>query len=83
MQARLGIAIGPSPGMRGVVEENGLGVVAKDFNPKSLADELNKLTVDDVRKFKENSNKACQQYTVEKNMQTLRNLLRGILEKTQ
>jgi hypothetical protein len=52
IQARLAVAIGPSPDMRAVVERYECGTVASDFEPRSLADNLNRLSVDSIRNMK-------------------------------
>lgn len=60
VQARLGVAIGPSPEMAALVKHYNLGVVADSFEPKALADKLNSLTSDDIYGFKENAHLATR-----------------------
>ena len=67
IQARLAIAIGPSIEMKKLVEKYDCGVVSSDFDPRSLAEELNKLTVEDIMKYKENSHKAAGELNAEVN----------------
>lgn len=43
VQARLGVIVGPSPEMKHVVEEDGLGQVSDDFTAESLARVLDEL----------------------------------------
>ena len=71
VQARLGIAIGPSPEMARLVERYKLGVVANDFTPQALAKRLNALTTADIVKFKEAANVAALELCFEKNAQVL------------
>jgi len=71
VQARLGIAIGPSPEMARLVDHYKLGVVAKDFSPQALAQRLNALTTADIIKFKEASNVAAHELCFEKNAEVL------------
>ncbi|MBK7701065.1 MAG: hypothetical protein IPJ39_21260 [Saprospiraceae bacterium] len=52
IQARLAIAIGPSPEMKSLVEEYNLGVVSADFDSKGLAISLNNLTHQNIIDFK-------------------------------
>ncbi|MBX7491583.1 capsular biosynthesis protein, partial [Helicobacter sp. Faydin-H70] len=66
IQARLAIAIGPSPEMARYVKEYHLGIIAKDFTPQSMAQELNKLTKQDILKYKENANKTARILNAEK-----------------
>jgi hypothetical protein len=59
IQARLAIAIGPSPEMARLVKEHDLGVVAQDFKPQSLANALRVLTPEKVAQFKQNAHRAA------------------------
>lgn len=59
VQARLGVAIGPSPEMRALVEQHGCGVVANSFDPADLAQTLQRLTDSDVRQLKAASARAA------------------------
>ncbi|MEO7546333.1 MAG: glycosyltransferase family 1 protein, partial [Terrimesophilobacter sp.] len=52
VQARLGVIVGPSPEMSRLVEERGIGLVLQDFEPSSLAEALESLTVEQVAKWK-------------------------------
>lgn len=59
VQARLMVAIGPSPDMARFVRKHRLGVVSADFTPASLAAEIKKLTPDDIMGFKRNAHAAA------------------------
>ena len=67
IQARLAIAVGPTPEMAEIVNHYNLGVVSEDFSAKSLADKLNRLTAEDLTTFKINTAKAAQQLNAEGN----------------
>lgn len=67
IQARLAVAIGPTPEMAEIVKQYKNGVVADDFNPKSLAAKLNELTEIDIRTLKNNSGKAASVLNSESN----------------
>jgi hypothetical protein len=67
IQARLAIAIWPSPEMKRLVEEYDVGVVSESFDLKSMARKLKALTVSDLRRFKENSHRAAKELCAEKN----------------
>lgn len=60
VQARVAIAVGPSPEMAKYVHTYNCGIVSKDFTSKQLAAELNRLTREDVDRFKGNSDKASE-----------------------
>lgn len=59
VQARLGVAIGPSPEMKTLVDQYGCGVVANSFDPADLAQKLQNLNAEDVRQLKGASDRAA------------------------
>jgi len=81
IQARLAIAIGPSPEMAAIVKEHDLGIVADDFTPRSLAAKLNALTPEDIMRFKRNADKAAAIYNAQESLKVLKKVLQGALEK--
>jgi uncharacterized UPF0146 family protein len=81
IQARLAIAIGPSPEMAAIVKEHDLGVVADDFTPQALAAKLNALTVDDIMHYKHNANKAAAIYNAEESMKVLKTVVQRVLSR--
>ncbi|MET1016756.1 MAG: glycosyltransferase [Leifsonia flava] len=60
IQARLAIVVGPSPEMASIVEEHGLGIVAKDFSIQALADAIDALTPESVAAFKKASSATAE-----------------------
>ncbi len=82
-QARLGIAVGPTPEMASLTNRHGLGVVSEDFKPESLARKLKALTKEDVARFKENACKAASLLNAETEMGKLSGRLKEILAKAQ
>jgi hypothetical protein len=76
IQARLAIAIGPSPDMQAIVKQYNLGIVAKDFNEKNLAKELNKLSMEQIAYNKEQSNKAAKELNAEHNCRHIDQIFR-------
>lgn len=67
IQARLAVAIGPSPEMAELVRRHRCGVVAADFAPESLAAELNALDATGIAAFKQASHVAAAELTAERN----------------
>jgi hypothetical protein len=67
IQGRLAVAIGPSPEMAAVVRRYGCGVVAPDFTPESLAEELNALDAEAIADFKRASHLAAPELCAERN----------------
>jgi hypothetical protein len=56
IQARLAIAIGPSPEMAKIVKEYDLGIISDDFTPQNLAEKILSLSNDKIMYFKNQSN---------------------------
>lgn len=79
IQARLAIAIGPSPEMAKIVQEHQLGIVAQDFKPETMAAALNKMTKESMDAFKLNADKAAKILNAEENMKRLHNEMERLL----
>jgi hypothetical protein len=79
IQARLGIAIGPTPEMAAIVKDYNIGVVSDTFTPESLSQQLNKLTTEQVQQFKTNTSLAAKDLNAEINAATIKQLLSGVL----
>jgi len=75
IQARLMIAIGPSPDMSRVVREYECGIVADSFAPEYMVAALSRLTSEDVRRGKQNSDTAARVLCFEEVSKTLRRVL--------
>lgn len=65
VQARLAIAIGPSPEMSRLVKQFGMGVVANDFEPASLGGMLNGLDEAKLDDFKRATHRAAPELCAE------------------
>lgn len=72
IQARLAIAIGPSPEMKRIVEKYDLGIVSENFSPDSMANALKKLTVEKLAFYKNNTHTAASILCAEKNQVLLK-----------
>ena len=79
IQARLAIAIGPSPEMSKYVKTYKLGIISKDFTPQSMAESLNKLTKEEILQYKENSNKAAKILNAQKEGEKVLKILEEVL----
>lgn len=77
IQARLGVAVGPTPEIASITTKYAIGIIAEEFTAAGLASKLNALTVDDVAEFKNNSVAAAK----EMNAQYNRALLLADLKK--
>jgi len=79
IQARLGVAIGPTPEMAEIVNQYSTGVVAKDFTPQQLALQLSRLTKGEVENFKRNSGIAAKELNAERNGKKINDLIESVL----
>ncbi len=80
IQARLAIAIGPTPEMANIVNTYKLGVVADDFTSLSLAKKINSLTTEEILFFKNQSDKCAKELSAEKNKIILNDLVQNLLK---
>jgi len=81
IQARLAIAIGPSIEMAKIVKKNKLGIVADDFEPRTLAEKLNKLTNNDIEYYKNQSHLVACELSAAKNLRILESTIQEVLSK--
>jgi hypothetical protein len=78
IQARLCIAIGPSPEMKNIVDKNNLGVVSADFTAESMAEVIRSLDRSEIQKFKERSHAAASKLSAENFNKLFVELINGI-----
>lgn len=79
LQARLMIAIGPSPDMAELVNEYGCGVVAEEFSVQSMAKALNSLSAAKIDEYKKGSDKAARELCFEKEREKMISVLNKLL----
>jgi glycosyltransferase involved in cell wall biosynthesis len=79
IQARLGVAIGPSPDMAAVVRDWDCGVVADDFSPAALAASLGALDSGEIARLKRRSDAAADELCAERAERRLVDLVDGLL----
>ncbi len=79
IQARLGLAVGPSPEMARIVRQHQLGVVAEDFQPATLARHLNQLDAATVDRWKAAAHRAADMLSWETLSEVLRHRVRQLL----
>jgi hypothetical protein len=66
VQARLAVAIGPSPEMERFVRQYGFGVVADSFEPRALAARIAALTPADIEAMKQRADVASRELHAER-----------------
>jgi hypothetical protein len=81
IQARLAVAIGPSPEMARLVREYDLGVVADDFSPQALAQCLLGLDLKRIEYYKSQSHKVAHLLSAEQNKKILLDLVERVLAR--
>jgi hypothetical protein len=79
VQARLAVAVGPSPEMARVIEEWECGIVADDFAPASLASQLLELDAANIMRLKARSHAAAAVLNAEANATKLKQLTTQLL----
>jgi hypothetical protein len=79
IQARLGVAVGPSPEMAALAREHELGVVADDFTPRAMAKRLNALTAEDIARFKRNADRLAPRFSSEAAEKTIQDMVGKLL----
>lgn len=80
VQARLGVAVGPTIEMVQVIEEYGLGVVSDDFSHESMVATLQAMTPDAITSWKNASHKAAHELSFENEEKTISSIVTGLLE---
>jgi hypothetical protein len=81
IQARIAIAIGPSPEMAKIVLKYDCGIVSDDFKPESLAENLNRLSPTQIQRYKSNADKAAEQVCFEKNANLLSDIVNQVIAR--
>ena len=81
VQARLCIAIEPTPEIAALVNTYDLGVVADDFTAISLSKKINALTGLDIFRFKAQSDKVAMTLSAERNKVILKNIVTKLLNE--
>ena len=83
IQARLCLAIGPSPEMKRIVEQYGCGVVADDFTAEALASTLRALDREKVEACRRAADVAAADLCYERSEQTLLSIARCLLAQNE
>lgn len=81
VQARLAIAISPSPEMAQLLERHDLGVVSTQMSAASFADALRELTPSEIYRYKSNAHRAAHALSAEEEMPKLVRIIRQILDQ--
>ncbi len=79
IQARLMIAIGPSPDMAELVNSYQCGIVSDEFKVEALANALKSLTAGSINQFKKNSDRAAKELCFENESKKMLQIIDSLL----
>lgn len=80
LQARLGIVSGPAPEPQvEIIDRYKCGLVADSFESRHIAEQLNRLTAQQIAEFKANAHIAAGELTAEKNMEKLGKIVEKLM----
>jgi hypothetical protein len=79
IQARLALAVGPSPEMAPILQKYGCGIVAKSFEPAELGRKLRRLSDEEVQSMKNASHAAAKDLCYEKESEGFLKNLRQVM----
>ena len=82
IQARLCIAIGPSIEMADIINKYGLGIVAEDFEPVTMAKRLKDLTYEKIMYHKQQCHRFAKELSSEEEMKKLGGIIKSMLQNT-
>lgn len=75
IQARLALAVGPSPEMATLVRAYGIGVVSANFSVDAMVEQLRALSVEDVSEFQRATAVAAEDLSWERESERLRSVV--------
>ena len=82
VQGRLAIAVGDSYEMKQYISKYDLGVAAEENTARAVAEEIRKMSREDIMRCKQNAHKHARELSAETNMMTLRKIAEDLLGKT-
>ena len=79
IQSRLMLCVGPLPEMERITKEFDLGIVSRDYEPTTMAEDLNRLTEEQLWYYKQQSSMAAKVHCTEENMKVLDQVIDGMM----
>lgn len=79
IQARLCIALAPSPEMEALTKKYDLGIIADDFSASSMADCISALTVEKISHYKMQAHLHAKHLSDETNVLLIKNIINGLV----
>jgi len=83
IQARLAVAVGPTPEAVRFIDRYGFGLVSKDFAPESMASVLSALTPQRVMEYKESAHRCALELSATPNNEKIIALVRGLIGESE
>ena len=80
IQAKLAVAIGPSPEMARIVNEHHVGIVANTFEAADLAKAIQALSAENIQTFKTNAQAAAEKLSAEQYNERLKDHILALLQ---
>ncbi len=80
VQARLALAIAPSPEMTKYVHKYDLGIVADDYTPQNLAAKLNALTQEQIMYYKQQVHQSAYELSADINKKRIATIVAQLLQ---
>ncbi len=81
VQARLALAVSPNPEMANLVKKYDLGVVAKDYTAKAMADAIKELTKEQILYYKKQSQLHAMTLSAEENMKKINTTVSALMSE--
>jgi hypothetical protein len=75
VQARIAVAVGPTPEVAEIVNTCGFGIVADDFSPATMAAKLSSLGSDDIVKMKAKAHEHAYELSAQPQMAKLKDMI--------
>lgn len=79
IQARLALAIGPSPEMAKIVKTYNIGIVNSDYQPQTLAKRIECLTPEIIQEYKRNSDLIAYSFSSERNKEIISGIVSDLI----
>lgn len=83
VQARLMVAVGPTPETKRFVDRYGFGVMSKDFQVESMVEVLGRLTPEVVLEYKKRSDACARELSAEPNLLRIKEMVDRLVQQSQ
>jgi hypothetical protein len=82
IQARLGVVIWPSQEMKKLVDQYGIGCYSDDFTVESLLERFRTIDLVDIKKYKENADKAARVLNDQQNREYILSMVENLVQSS-